>query len=123
MQDFRPATQKQIEYLQKVGYEGNMIGLTIEEASQIIAGYKEIEAREAAEKAQAKPSEIFSGNESSGYEPYDATPQPKQEPKAQTPAATKNEVTVKNISDRVLNQITSLQEVQGLVLQHHFYRF
>jgi len=114
MQDFRPATQKQIEYLQKVGYDGNLVGLTVEEASQIIAGYKEIEAREAAEKAQANPSDIFSGNESSDYKPY--TPQPKQEPKAQPVAATKNEVAVKNISDKVLNQITSLQEVQGLVL-------
>ena len=114
MQDFRPATQKQIEYLQKVGYDGNLVGLTVEEASQIIAGYKEIEAREAAEKAQAQPNDIFSGNPSSDYEPY--TPQPKQEPKAQPVAASKNEVAVKNISDKVLNQITSLQEVQGLVL-------
>lgn len=92
MQDFRPATQKQIEYLQKVGYEGNMVGLTIEEASQIIAGYKEIEAREAAEKAQAQPSDIFSGNPSSD----EYTPQPKQEPKPQpkqeVAKATKNEV-------------------------------
>lgn len=111
MQDFRPATQKQIEYLQKVGYEGNMIGLTIEEASQIIAGYKEIEAREAAEKAQAKPSEIFSGNESSGYEPYDATPQPKQEPKAQPVAATKNAVGKFTFTTALGNEITLTKSV------------
>lgn len=133
--NFKPATEKQLEYLRKVGYEGNMVGLTIEEASQIIAGYKEIEAREAAEKAQAQPSDIFSGAESSGgYAPYtpqpEAKPQPKQEPKAQTPVAvTKNAVSKFTFTTALGNEITLTKSVvdqyicKGLTEEEFHYFF
>ena len=115
MQNFKPATEKQLDFLRKVGYEGNMVGLTIEEASQIIAGYKEIEAREAAEKAQANPSDIFSSEQFSYDEQPQPAPQPKPEPKAQpkqeVAKATKNDVSKFTFTTALGNEITLTKSV------------
>lgn len=89
---FKPASDKQLAYLIRLGYEGETDNLTSEECSRLIAEYT---AKEVEQKQEPKP-----------------TTATKQEV-AQT---TKYELQEKNISDEVLNRLNGLVETQGLVL-------
>ena len=95
--EIKPATEKQLAKLQLLGYQGNTEGLTTIEATAIITDL---------ENRQQVPNDKTS---------YYHTQQPKQEVVETTPNQVQ-EFKEKNISDKVLNQINSLQEVQGLVL-------
>lgn len=91
---FKPASDKQLAYLIKLGYEGETDNLTSDECSQLI---KEYSARQNQNQT---------------------TSEPKQEvAKVGKTVATIQE---KNISDKVINQINVLTDNQGLILPKNY---
>lgn len=95
------ASQKTIDYLKNLGYEGDTSNLSQEDASalikQMVGGSKPI-------------------NENKGTEKSITTNQPKKETAVVESHSNDLQVIEKNISDKVFNQINVLQNQQGLVL-------
>ena len=98
---YNPATDKQIAYLKKLGYQGNTDGLTSGECSQLIMEYS------------GKGTTQASGTQATT---------PKQEPSNAVVESHSSalQVAEKNISDKVFNQINVLQNEQGLVLPNNY---
>lgn len=93
---FKPASEKQIAFLRKLGYEGDTEGMTSDECSNLISQLT---------------------NKQPQYNTYRPTEeQPQQEVKNQAVSKTVNSIIEKNISDKVLNKLNDLIENQGLVL-------
>lgn len=92
---FKPASEKQINYLKSLGYEGDTDGLTSQECSTLIAQYSNKNTEQ--EEVKAQPIQ-----------------------KNEVVSPTINAVTEKNISDKVLNQVSNLVETQGLVLPQNY---
>lgn len=91
---FKPASDKQLAYLIKLGYEGETDNLTSDECSQLIQEY------------------------SARQNQNQTTSEPKQEvAKVGKTVATIQE---KNISDKVINQINVLTDNQGLILPKNY---
>ena len=97
------ASQKTIDYLRNLGYEGDTSNLSQEDASyliqQMVGGSKPRNENKEAEK-----------------------PTTTNQPTTANPPASKavNAVIEKNISDKVLNQINNLVDSQGLVLPPNY---
>lgn len=91
---FKPASDKQLAYLIKLGYEGETDNLTSDECSRLIQEY------------------------SARQNQNQTTSEPKQEvAKVGKTVATIQE---KNISDKVINQINVLTDNQGLILPKNY---
>lgn len=96
------ASQKQIDYLKSLGYEGDTSNLSQEDASyliqQMVGGSKPRNENKEAEKPAT----------------------PKQETAVVETHSSALQVAEKNISDKVFNQINILQNEQGLVLPNNY---
>ena len=111
--EFRPASEKQIEYLRDLNYEGNPEELTFTEAMETIRQLtleKEKKAQ-AEKKAKEMPTPM----------------QPKQESNKEAKEVAIVEghsaalqIKEKNISDKIFNQISILQNEQGLELPKNY---
>lgn len=98
MENNNLASEKQIEFLKKLGYTGNTDGLSSNDASYLIQQMV----------GGSKPR-----NENKEAEMHNT---PKQETAVVESHSSALQVTEKNISDKVFNQINVLQNEQGLVL-------
>ena len=105
---FNAASEAQINYLKRLGYTGETEGLTSQECSQLIQELVKAQAKAGLNQSQ---------------EPK-ATTQHQPTPKATTPTIapsnTAMAVVEKNISDKIVNQISNLTENQGLVLPANY---
>lgn len=77
MQNMNPASDKQINYLRSLGYKGAVDGLTVQDATDLISMYKELNDKEPVE------------------EEVKQAPKPKAQPKQEVAPATNNQVAAK----------------------------
>ena len=97
---FNPASEAQINYLKRLGYTGNTEGMTSSECSTLIQ-----------QLVKAQSEDVTKTNTK------------KETPKTTTQMAasgTVNAIVEKNISDKVINQISNLVDNQGLVLPKNY---
>ena len=102
MENNNLASEKQIEFLKKLGYTGNTDGLSSNDASYLIQQMV----------GGSKPR-----NENKEAEMHNT---PKQETAVVESHSSALQVAEKNISDKVFNQINILQNEQGLVLPNNY---
>ena len=102
MENNNLASEKQIEFLKKLGYTGNTDGLSSNDASYLIQQMV----------GGSKPR-----NENKEAEMHNT---PKQETAVVETHSSALQVAEKNISDKVFNQINILQNEQGLVLPNNY---
>jgi len=99
MEDFKPASEKQIALLKKMGIEV-FEGITMQEASALIKEHSDIRPQQTTDVQQTQQQAPKQESNNAVVETHSSALQ----------------VTEKNISDKVFNQINVLQNEQGLVL-------
>ena len=97
---FNPASEAQINYLKRLGYTGNTEGMTSSECSTLIQQLVKAQSEDATKTNTKKE-----------------TPKPTTQMAA---SGTVNAIVEKNISDKVINQISNLVDNQGLVLPKNY---
>jgi len=97
---FNPASEAQINYLKRLGYTGNTEGMTSSECSTLIQQLVKAQSEDATKTNTKKE-----------------TPKPTTTMAA---SGTVNAIVEKNISDKVINQISNLVDNQGLVLPKNY---
>lgn len=104
MQNNTPASEKQINFLRQLGYEGNVEGLTMSDAADLIAEYRTLK-----------------GNQPDNAPQQEEKPKTTEKKELQTnKSKALMDIKEKNISDSIIKQLTILQDEQGLVLPKNY---